>query len=82
MPGVMSDFTTEAWALLAIVALGGTLGILYTLARAFAHEQQVHDLKVRVTDLRRSYSRRLAEIGHAQAEGEGVIEAVPVDENP
>lgn len=76
----MSAFTLDTWVLLGIVGLAGALGILYTLAQAFAHEQRVHDLKLRVSELRRSYSRRLAEIGQSPKEADELIEAVPVSD--
>lgn len=78
----MSDFTAETWVLLGMVAAVGAIGILYTLAQTFAHERRVHELKIRVVELRRSYSKRLAEMGRPHGDTGEVIDAIPVDQQP
>jgi len=65
----MIDFSLETWALMAAVAATGTLAMLHTLAHAYQQERRVHDLKLRVIDLRKSYTKRLAEL---QGRGEVV----------
>jgi hypothetical protein len=79
----MTEFSAETWTLLGLVAGMGTLTILHTLARTFADEQKVHDLTLRVFDLRRSYAKRLVELGRDHPGGqEEIIEAIPIDEQP
>lgn len=68
-------FDFETWLLLAGVTGICLLSILYTLARYFGAEREVHDLKVRVIDLRKTYHRRLAM-------QEGIIEAEVVGDGP
>jgi hypothetical protein len=75
----MATFSVETWVLLGVIAGAGLLAILAILARTFAEEQKIHDLKQRVHQLRGSYSRRLRELGRDPLDG-GVIEAIPVEE--
>lgn len=61
--------------LLGAIAAAGLCGMLFVLARTFAEEQRVHDLKVRVVMLRKAYQQRLAEMS-----GQRILEVAPVEE--
>lgn len=76
----MATFSVEVWGLLGVTAAAGMLAILSTLARAFAEEREIHDLKRRVHDLRTAYSRRLRELGRDPGDDGRMIEAIPVEE--
>ncbi len=79
----MVTFSTEVWGLLLLVAMGGGLAVLWTVARAYEDERKVDDLKTRVAELRATYARRIAEM-HAREVGETVDdgEVIEVDEVP
>lgn len=76
-------FSTEIWALLALIAIGGGMAVLWTVARAYDDERKVHDLKTRVAELRANYAKRIAEM-HAREAGEdlGEVDVIEVDEVP
>lgn len=65
----MVTFDSGSWMLLGLVALAGTTAVLWILAQTYTREQSVHELKVRVFELRRAYSRRLAEIASRDSAG-------------
>jgi len=56
-------------SLVAVSAFGavGILTVLHTLARAFQHERDLHDLRVRAGDLRLSYAARLKALKDREA---------------
>lgn len=58
----MVGLSLEAWVLVGVVCAACVTSVLYTFAKLFGHERDLHDLKVRVTTLRTAYHRRLA--GH------------------
>ena len=70
----VTNFPLEIWLLCAMIAFLCITGMLYTLAKTFRTERDVHDLRVRVADLRTRYVTRLAE--------EEIIEVDAVDDAP
>lgn len=76
----VTSFSTETWVLLVLVGGAGLTAILHTLARTFNEERKVHDLKVRVFELRKSYAKRLAEISGREAEFVDDSQVTLVDE--
>lgn len=60
----MIGVSLEAWVLIGAVCVACVTSVLYTFAKLFGHERELHDLKVRVTTLRSAYHRRLA--GHQE----------------
>lgn len=74
----MTSWSVEIWVLLAFITGAGVLAVLNVLAGYLQHEVELHELRVRVGEVRRSYNRRLAEM--AAREG-GIIEVSPVDED-
>jgi hypothetical protein len=74
----MVAFPLEAWIAIMVIAAAAVLAILGAAARTRKEQCRLHDLKVRVHELRSAYQRRLVELRRG---GElPVIEAVPVDE--
>jgi len=61
-----------ALAMLAVAA-AAVIAILHTLAERIKHERDVHELRLRVHDVRTAYAQRLADL--AAREHGGVEEA-------
>ena len=76
IPTDMAPFSPEIWAVLALLSLGLVTAVLHTLARYLQAERELHDLRIRVQDVRASYARRLAEIA------ERAVEVIEVDAAP
>ena len=68
----MAPLSTDAWLILAAVAIICVLTFLYALATLYRDQTRLHDLKVRVHDLRREYSERLA-----RQHAEQIMDALP-----
>lgn len=73
----MEAFSGQVVVVLAIVGGLGVLGILHVMATAVRHDTELHDLKLRVQNLRREQMekmRRMAELypmGNAARAGGG-----------
>lgn len=61
----MATFSDEAWYLIALVASVSVLASLHSLGAFYREQTRVHDLKVRVQELRRQYKKRLADLAAA-----------------
>lgn len=70
----VTNFPLEIWLLCTAIAFLCITGMLYTLAKTFRAEREVHDLKVRVADLRTQYVSRLG--------ADEVIEVDVIDDAP
>lgn len=75
----MAYFGIEGWVALSAISAAGILAILHVLATLSGQERDLHDLRIRATELRQGYAARLAnmrrrEIGEADVEVVGVIE--------
>jgi len=56
----VAQFSQATWIILAVVSAAGVLSILNYLARRVKHQLAVHDLQIRVHQLRDEYARRQA----------------------
>lgn len=63
--GMPAAFSFEAWLFLGALIVLGPLCVLYTLAVHQTNNQSVHDLKLRVTELRSEYVKRVREAKEA-----------------
>lgn len=61
----MATFSSEAWYLIAAVAAIAMLASLHSLSVYYREQTKVHDLKIRVQELRRQYKKRLADLAAA-----------------
>ncbi|MBL8761167.1 MAG: hypothetical protein JNL50_07685 [Phycisphaerae bacterium] len=78
-------FTLEAWLFLGALIILGPLCLLYTLAVHQTNNQAVHDLKLRVGQLKSDYSRRVREAreaANALYEETGEAEVDIVEDQP
>lgn len=66
----VQSFSSETWVLIVLAAGAGVLGSLHSLAAYYRECTRVHDLKVRVANLRREYARRIAELNKVVEVGE------------
>ena len=64
----MIRFSPETWVFLMVIAFAGITAILHTIAQQFGEERRMHDLRVRVAELRKIYAAHLAEISGKSAE--------------
>ncbi len=74
----MTNFSLEVWFLLASVAGGGVLAMLFCLAAEVRNHAHVHDLKVKVHSLRLEYQAQVQARKEAAARGD--VNLVPVAE--
>jgi len=74
----MVVFAPEIWSVLGLIAGACLLGMLAAAAHARREECRLHDLKVRVHELRGAYQRRLADLRRGAEEP--VIDAEVVQE--
>lgn len=74
----MVAFSLEVWTVLGLIAAAMLLAMLATASHAIREECRLHDLKVRVHELRAAYQRRLAELRRGLEEP--VLEAEVVEE--
>ena len=58
---IVANFSTEVWLACAVVGVACITCILHSLSKAIAAERDVHDLRLRVFDLRTAYTKRLAD---------------------
>jgi hypothetical protein len=74
----MAELPAWAWLTLASIGAAATLALLHTLATVVRNETHVHELRQRVTKLRRDQNRRMqAAAGFKGAEADvDVIEAI------
>ena len=56
----MSSFAAETWVLIGLVAAACMLGCLHVLAAYYREHTRLHDLRVRIVQLRRDYADRIA----------------------
>ncbi len=56
----MAYFGSEQWVALFALGAFGILTILYVLAVRFQRDRNLHDLRIGMTELRRSHAQRLA----------------------
>lgn len=56
----MAPFSTDAWLLIGAFSVICLLAFLYSLSALYRDQTKLHDLKLRVHDLRREYAERLA----------------------
>jgi hypothetical protein len=75
MPSSMGGFSGEYWAVFGLIAGAAVLVMLHVAATAFGRVRQAHDLRVRVFELRRAYSQRLADLAAEEAQDGRVTEA-------
>lgn len=75
----MATLSLETWAVITLVSLGGVTAVLHTLARYLQSERELHDLRIRVQEVRAGYASRLAELAARSGE---VIEVAPINEQP
>lgn len=75
----MATLSLETWAVITLVSLGGVTAVLHTLARYLQSERELHDLRIRVQEVRAGYARRLAELAARSGE---VIEVAPITDQP
>jgi hypothetical protein len=68
----MAPFSADAWLVLAGVAGVCLLSCLYALASLYRDQTRLHDLKVRVHDLRHEYAERVA-----RQQAEYLVESAP-----
>jgi len=76
----MTSFSTEIWVLIGLIAVAAGLSILHTLASYYASSTRVFDLRRRVSELKRIYSQRLAQMtgdGEGESDVEEIVEAHP-----
>lgn len=68
-PAPMPWNTVEGWVVFAAIGGTGMLGFLYSVASCMRNETQIHDLHVRVADLRVAYQKRLLALMEAADAG-------------
>lgn len=68
MADSMLHFSVETWILIFCIAFAGITAILHTIAQQYGEERRMHDLKVRVAELRKIYAAHLAEVSGKSAE--------------
>lgn len=85
MPGVVptdshpvAPFSNEIWFVLALLAAGCVVSVLYTLASEAGHVTKVHDIKVRVAKLQEEYHAHL----EAMANRDGDSDVIVLNEVP
>jgi hypothetical protein len=61
----MAQFPAEAWYLIVAVALAAMLAMLHSLSLYYREQTKVHDLRIRVQELRTQYRTRLANLAAA-----------------
>lgn len=69
-------FAAETWVLMGIVAVACVLGCLHALASYYREHTRLHDLRIRIIDLRREYAERLAKLRSVVDVGEEEEESV------
>jgi len=74
----VTNFTLEVWLLLAAVAGGGVLAMLFCLAAEVRNHAHMHDLKVKVHSLRLEYQAQVQ--ARKEAADRGDVNLVPVVE--
>jgi hypothetical protein len=72
----MSSLMNQAWVVIAVIVGLGVLGIFHCAAAAIRNHHQVHDLRVRVNQLRIGQLRRLHTRGAEVVEEDGEFEVV------
>ncbi len=81
----MVAFSTEVWTIFGVIAVATVMAILSAAATARQQECGLHDLKIRVQELRAAYQRRLAELRRSAEVPDvepvaGVSSADPLDQ--
>ena len=71
----MAYFPGEAWVAFSVIGAAGIIGMLHVLASRFQHERDLHDLRVRATELRTGYAQRVAAL-RARERGETPVAEV------
>jgi hypothetical protein len=61
----MATLTSQVWVVLAVIAGVGVLSILHYIAATFSNAAYVHDLRVRVSAIRKDQAERLKAITEA-----------------
>jgi hypothetical protein len=76
----MMAFSGQVWVMLAIVAGVGVLSVLHYMAASLRNATYVHDMKVRVSSLRKEQAERLQALADAAdaAERESIAFAASV----
>jgi hypothetical protein len=69
----MAPFSLETWLVLAGLGALCVIAFLHALASQYREQTNLHDLKMRVHDLRREYAERMA-----REAAEEIIEVEPV----
>lgn len=57
--GRMEGIVDKAWVILSVIAGVGVLGVLHCVASSINNHHKVHDLRVRVNELRNQQIRKL-----------------------